>query len=219
MDRDFWLTRWQANEIGFHEGKFNSLLEQFWAQTNVPSDATVLVPLCGKSQDLIWLGARGHSVIGVEFSPKAITDFFQENKVSAHAVREGAHEIWQGGNFTLYCGDFFQLEALLLTQVRGVYDRAALVALPEAQRAQYVQHLTRILPTGVTLLLITLEYAIHEMNGPPFAVLEHEVTALYGAAFHIEKVYSTEVIDRLAHLKTRGLTSMVEKAYIMRSRY
>ena len=42
---------------------------------------TVLVPLCGKSLDLIHLHSLGHNVIGVEWIEQACLEFFSENKI------------------------------------------------------------------------------------------------------------------------------------------
>ena len=42
---------------------------------------SILVTMCGKSVDLLWLCSRGHSVTGVELSPIAVEQFFKENCV------------------------------------------------------------------------------------------------------------------------------------------
>ena len=45
------------------------------------SRLSVLVTMCGKSVDLLWLCNRGHSVTGVELSPIAMSQFFKENSI------------------------------------------------------------------------------------------------------------------------------------------
>src|SRR4030042_914462 len=82
MNPDFWLERWQRNEIGFHQPEINAHLQDFWGQLAVPAGGQVFVPLCGKSRDLLWLRARGHRVLGVELSPIAVRDFFAENALT-----------------------------------------------------------------------------------------------------------------------------------------
>ena len=64
MDPSFWRDRWQAGQIGFHEGRPNSFLERF--ADRLPRGGRVLVPLCGKAEDLAYLAGRGHEVVGVE---------------------------------------------------------------------------------------------------------------------------------------------------------
>lgn len=55
MNPEFWLNRWQRSELGWHEDEFNRHLAEHWPSLQLPSDAPVLVPLCGKSLDILWL--------------------------------------------------------------------------------------------------------------------------------------------------------------------
>ena len=70
-----WLQRWHDNAIGWHHEEFNPCLLRFWRQLQVPTETRVLVPLCGKSCDMVWLAEAGHSVLGVELSPVATAAF------------------------------------------------------------------------------------------------------------------------------------------------
>ena len=65
MDPQYWINRWQENRIGFHEAGVNPLLERFLPLA-AATPPRVLVPLCGKSEDLTWLAALGHPVLGVD---------------------------------------------------------------------------------------------------------------------------------------------------------
>ena len=94
MDPDFWLERWSRDEIGFHQADGNPLLAAHWPTLELPPDAQVLVPLCGKTPDMAWLAARGHAVIGVELSDKAARAFFAEQQLQP--------EIRQRDGFTVY---------------------------------------------------------------------------------------------------------------------
>jgi thiopurine S-methyltransferase len=76
MNADFWHARWKSGRVGFHQDEVNRYLERYWDALDVAVDATVFVPLCGKSRDMLWLRERGHRVVGVEFSPIAVRDFF-----------------------------------------------------------------------------------------------------------------------------------------------
>ena len=50
IDVDFWIARWAEGRIGFHEGRPNTFLTHHVARLG--SHRRVLVPLCGKSEDL-----------------------------------------------------------------------------------------------------------------------------------------------------------------------
>lgn len=168
MKAEFWLERWQRNEIGFHQGEINAHLQEFWGGLQLPAGSEVFVPLCGKSRDLLWLRAQGHRVLGVELSPLAVEDFFLENELKPQVRSHGIFDSWSCDGVTLLCGDFFELEAADLKGVAAVYDRASLVALPPEMRERYAQHLHRILPARVPMLLVTMDYPQAEMSGPPF---------------------------------------------------
>jgi len=81
MDIDFWQQRWAENQIGFHMPEVNPYLSEFWAQLSVLPGSTVLVPLCGKTLDLVWFVSNQYSVLGVECSDQAIEDFFAEQSI------------------------------------------------------------------------------------------------------------------------------------------
>ena len=42
---------------------------------------SILVTLCGKSLDLLWLCEQGHDVVGVELSEIAVKQLFEENGI------------------------------------------------------------------------------------------------------------------------------------------
>ena len=72
MHEAFWQDRWARSQIGFHQEKVNGYLRRHWSALGLPAQATVLVPLCGKSLDLAWLAEQGHAVIGVELAERAV---------------------------------------------------------------------------------------------------------------------------------------------------
>jgi thiopurine S-methyltransferase len=185
-ERAFWDARWREGRIGFHEGRANEHLQRVWPDLNLRAEDAVLVPLCGKSHDLTWLAARGHRVIGVEFSPDAVAAFFAEQGLTPQRKPAGALEAWSAGSLTILLGDFFAVDPLTLAQLCGGslpvawWDRAAVVALPPPTRAAYAQHLAGLLAPGARGLLLCLEYRQEEMPGPPFAVDAAEVQARFG---------------------------------------
>ena len=42
---------------------------------------SVLVPLCGKTADMVWLCEQEHTMVGCELSEVAAQDFFKENDI------------------------------------------------------------------------------------------------------------------------------------------
>jgi len=213
MEPSFWHERWQKNAIGFHQDAINSQLLQFWPKLAPTARAEIFVPLCGKSRDMLWLRERGHSVLGVELSPIAVRDFFTENSLTATRSNVGAFEIWEADRLKILVGDFFHLVANQLSKTSYVYDRASLIALPPALRENYAIHLTKILPNGADILLVTLEYPQNQMQGPPFSVKENEVHTLFNEHYRITQLQAKDVLAENDHLRQRGLNALSECAY------
>ena len=155
----------------------------------------VFVPLCGKSLDMAWLAEIGHDVIGVELSPLAIQDFFTERGVHPAAARTGGFLRLRADGITLLAGDFFELDADQVQPVAAVYDRGALIALPEEMRKLYANRLPELAP--VPILLITVVYDQSQMPGPPFSVSPSEVRRLYEDRYDISVLEGPiDVLDR-----------------------
>ena len=76
MEQSFWAGRWEEGMTGFHEGRVNPNLAKYFERVGAGSDAHVLVPLCGKAVDVMWLAERVGRVTGVEFVEQAVLEFF-----------------------------------------------------------------------------------------------------------------------------------------------
>ena len=77
-----WLSRWENNNIGWHADEVNLQLIERLSELNLVTGDKVFIPLCGKSNDMIYLLGRGFSVVGVEMSKIAVEQFFLENNLS-----------------------------------------------------------------------------------------------------------------------------------------
>lgn len=219
MQPDFWLRRWQNNQIGFHAATANPYLQQYWPGLEVPQGAQVLVPLCGKSLDLVWLAGQGLRVLGIELVEQAVEDFFREHNLQPQIRQHGVFRIYQAGNLELWCGDIFALTAEDLRGCTALYDRAALIALPPAMREAYARHLTQLLPSGCRGLLVNLDYEQSQMDGPPFSVPDIEVQRLLAEwepqLLHLENGLKAE--ENWKFLQ-RGLQRMDEGVYRLQRR-
>jgi len=209
MHSEFWHERWESGRIGFHQAEANLLLTRHWSDLISGGQGRVLVPLCGKSLDMIWLREQGHEVTGVELNERACQAFWSEQNVPVAEQQVGDFSLREKDGLRLLCGDFFALPAEEFETVSWVYDRAALVAFPEPMRQRYAHTLIEQLPAGVGMLLITLEF--NDPEGPPFSVTDDEVRALYGERFSIEKLMAQRGGGRNGRAE-------VESVYIMRDR-
>jgi thiopurine S-methyltransferase len=177
MERSFWETRWKEGRIGFHEGRPNSYLERH--ADRLADDPRVLVPMCGKTEDLAFLASRGHDVIGVELIESAVRAFFDEHGIAPTITPRGKLVEYASPPITIYAGDIFDATRDIVGPIDAIYDRAALVALPDDTRRRYVDHLRSLAGKGKRVLLVSYEYDQSLMAGPPFSVEEAEVRMLY----------------------------------------
>lgn len=218
MQPQFWLERWQQGRIGFHRNEVMPLLAQHWPALELTQGDSVLVPLAGKSLDMLWLAAQGHRVLGVELSQLAVEQFFSDNALSP-VLREYADGVhYSAGDIELVCGDIFQLDATRLAACRGVYDRAALIALPAELRQRYVAQVYGRLPAGCLGLLITLEYPQAEKAGPPFSVAADEVHALFAPAWDIEEIDRRDILAHEPSFQAEGVSALSTAVYRLRKR-
>lgn len=177
MDSDFWHARWGAGQIGFHEGTPNELLTRH--ASVLGERRRVLVPLCGKSEDLAFLAGLGHTVVGVELVESAVQAFFAAHDAAPVVTRLGALTRYEAASIVIFAGDLFATTRELLGPVDALYDRAALIALPEPMRRDYARHLHTLLPPAAPGLVVTIDYDQAKLPGPPFAVPEAELRAHY----------------------------------------
>ena len=213
MQPDFWLDRWRAAQIGFHQAATDRHLMAYWPNLKLPASSSVFVPLCGKSLDLLWLNARGHSVTGVELSPIALESFCMEHGIPARRRVLAGFDVYEAERLALFRGDFFKLTRKLLGNVSAVYDRAALISWAPPLRSAYVDHMAALTDAGTQTLLISVEYPPAQMSGPPFPLDRAAIDELYAEHHSIELLGSHEILDLEPRLRARGLTELREIAY------
>ncbi len=215
MKHDYWLDRWQHEEIGFHQNEINPYLCQYWQALNLTPGSEVFVPLCGKSRDMHWLSEQGHAVLGVELSTIAAQAFFKEGGRTPQHFTNKRFSRYKENNISILCGDFFDLDKNDLAKASAVYDRASLVALPPEMRERYVRHLLHILPPVTQILLVTFDYPQTEMSGPPFAVSPSEVEALYHKHAAIRLLAQENVLAQNPRFQERGLSRLHEGVFLL----
>jgi len=193
-----------------------SLLKKYWHHLNLKTDATVLVPLCGKSLDLDWLAGQGHHVVGVEISEIALKEVMERQPYSFHRSAKGSFTRYHSSSMELWCGDIFKLRQRWLPPVNAVYDKSALIALPPETRSRYAHKIQSLLQPQGKIFINTFEYPQDEMGGPPFAVFEDELVRLYSDRFEITRLHSHSIFEDLSNFQRRGLKSYLnEKIYTL----
>lgn len=192
MEASFWHNKWESNQIGFHENSTNPGLLRHFDKLELPPGSRIFVPLCGKTLDIHWLLAQGFKVVGAELSEIAIKQLFEELNILPMVEDTEDGKVYTAQGIQVFVGDIFTLDSTRVGRIDGIYDRAALVALPEAVRAKYTAHL-RDLSNNAPQLLITFDYDPATMDGPPFSVTKPEVESHYAQYYTLNRVQDSEL--------------------------
>lgn len=214
MEKEFWLERWEKQQIGFHLSDVNKNLLKYFESLGVAKGSCLFVPLCGKSLDMLWLVEQGYKVVGVELSEIAIKDFFKENNLFFEVSSQGKFKKYQTDNITLLQGDIFDLHCDDLPGIDAIYDRAATIALPETIRIKYLEKLKEFGQCFNTLMVL-LEYDQSKVDGPPFSVSE-DFLYTHMQGFDIEKLKEEQVENIPPRFQEQNLT-VKEKVFLIRS--
>ena len=183
-------------------------LRKFWDELNLPENPEVLVPLCGKAIDMIWLEKQGASITGVEISKKAVQEFMDENQRDYETDSFADFTIYHSGSISIWCGDFLKLPKHKLPDYDLIYDKAALVALPQRMRSKYCKKLVSLSSAKTKILLHHFIYDQNEMPGPPFSVSLDEIESGLKNNFEISILEKNELnLSSFEKFQRRGLKS------------
>jgi thiopurine S-methyltransferase len=177
---------------------------------SLPAGSRIFVPLCGKTLDIRWLLSSGQRVVGSELSEIAVKQLFTDLGVTPHTTVAGNLTRYAASGIDIFQGDIFALSRSELNIVDAVYDRAALIALPEPLRNRYARHLAEI-TARAPQLLICVNYDQQRLAGPPFSVDGAEIARLYGDAYGIKPLGSVEIAGGL-----KGKCPATEEVWLLR---
>lgn len=204
-----WIERWANGRTGWHEAAGNAGLHAHWP--TLPEGARVLVPLCGKSPDLIWLARQGYDVTGVELSQIAAQQFFDENSLDFETSASASFDIYAATKTAvkIVVGDYFIFRG---KPFDALYDRGALVALGQEQRPGYIRHTRSLLRKNSTKLIVTLEYDQDVVAGPPFSISDDEMSRYWLGA---RKVASKDDLENCPpKFREAGLREITETVWL-----
>ena len=192
MDTRYWHQKWETNNIAFHKSDANPVLVNYFSKLALDNNSRVFVPLCGKTLDIAWLLSNGYRVAAAELVEMAIEQLFTELGVEPAISTIGNVKHYNADNIDIFVGSIFDVSSEMVGPIDAVYDRAALVALPEDMRQQYTTHLTE-LTDKAPQLLVTYEYDQALMPGPPFSISHKEVNQHYKDSYGLSLLSSTDV--------------------------
>ena len=200
---EFWSKNcWSREHTPWQQVKPHKQLLEFHEKligsNKKSADTSVLVPLCGKSVDLIWLWQQGHTVVGIEAVVSAIHSFQKENHLHLleSTNEDGLTTFSTGdGKLTLIVGDFLnsQLFNSLAGKFHSVWDRASLVAIEPALHSAYKATIRKLInPHGFRYLLSTFVYECPQFQPPPWSIDLAIVSKLYSDMGSVDQLFFGE---------------------------
>jgi thiopurine S-methyltransferase len=188
-----WQLAWEQGNIGWHREGVNTALHDHIQQLDLQQGDTLFFPLCGASLDMKYALDQGYHVKGVELVSLAIERFFDENEIAYKKV----DNVYYGDRITLYCCDVFDLLSNELSDVKAIFDRGALVALPEILRTKYFAHLKMYCSHDIKILAEVFDYDQKLLAGPPFSVSQDYLVAQLDEYDTLEEIpHYKEPIER-----------------------
>lgn len=110
------------------------LMKNVTELTGGRSNLHIFVPLCGKTPDMRWLAEQGHSITGVEASPRYIKKFFQDSNLEYTVQKkkitdEKKADVYKakGQDITIYHCDIFNFSPKVAGgKFDGIWDQSAM---------------------------------------------------------------------------------------------
>ncbi len=211
MEASFWVKSWELGgfHTSFHRRDIHPYVLEYMSPDEIEGK-NILVPLCGKTVDMMYLSQYANKVIGVELVEEAIIQFFQENNLS---YTQTDAKTFVSGNITLLCKDFMALTRQEIGRIDWILDRASLVALPYEMRTDYIKTLDRLSDVGTKQLVVTLEY-FPLINSAPFCITPNEVEDYYGAG-HIIKHVESPNLPNHGMVRKWNLDFLIEHGFVL----
>ena len=211
MEASFWYNSWELG--GFHTSFHRKDIHPYVLQYMHPNEIegkNILVPLCGKTIDLLYLAQYANKVIGVELVEEAIHQFFHENNLQ---VVRPDDTTYVSGNITIYRRDFMALTPADIGPVDWILDRASLVALPYDMRVKYLETIECLSHIGTRQLVITLEY-FPLLESAPFSITPAEIMEYYGRR-HIIRHVESPALPNHGMVRRWKLDFLIEHGFIL----
>ncbi len=188
-----WLRLWEQGDTPWHVDQPDSQLQTYISLlTKDDSSAAILVPFCGKSLDLIWLSEQGYSVTGVELSPLAVEQLFEENSIPHAKTEIGMFTVYKATDrhLKVLVGSLFNLTPEITGLQDAIWDCRSLGAVNIQDRTDFIRVLLSILKPSGNILISHLDYDPSERDGPPFSL----------TAAAIQMLFSTDgwIVERIA---------------------
>jgi Thiopurine S-methyltransferase (TPMT) len=176
---DFWNDRFAAEFTPWDRG---GIPQDFAAFVQSQRPQRILIPGCGRANELSWLLAQGWAATAIDFSHEAVA------RAKAILPQEQHMHVWEADFFV--DGELGSAATSWDTEpYDSVYECAFMCALPPVWRTPWAARVSSLLrPSGV---LAGYFYLGATEKGPPFSIEESELHQLLSGGFQLIQQRST----------------------------
>jgi thiopurine S-methyltransferase len=169
---EFWSQVWDEGTIRFHQTNYNSEMIKYFKDIDLKGKS-VLIPLAGKTKDILFFLEKGAHVTAIEFWEPAVISFFEENNI---AYKKHGYSFF-ADNLTFHAMDFFDLTTEKPFDV--LFDRASQVVFNRTDRPRYYEHISKLIDQRSILLLFSIDHDGSFDYGPPHKIPKAEIISAY----------------------------------------
>jgi thiopurine S-methyltransferase len=169
---EFWSQVWKEGIVRFHQKAYNPEMTHFLKDIDL-KNKTILIPLAGKTKDILFFLEKGAMVTAVEFVEEAIIDFFTENNIPYQKEKN----LYKAHNLNFFAMDFFQLKTNKPFDL--LYDRAGQVVFTPSERPYYYHHISTLIDPHTMLFLLSIDHDGDPNYGPPHKISAQEIIVQY----------------------------------------
>ena len=198
---DYWNNRWKDGDIPWHCSVPNPyILKYFDLLTNGSTEhKSILIPLCGKSKDMLSFYEKGLSVIGVELSQKAVKEFFTDHNLSYTVKKFPSYDEYcnDDGRIKIFCCEFFDFNVSCCggELFDYLWDFRAIVAIHPELHQKYINHIHSLLKPSGKGLLECFEYEFLDPVRPPVSISKEKLTHAMKGLFEVTEITRCEEKD------------------------
>lgn len=236
LQKEYWEKRWEIDYIIWHQSTGNERMQRVLDRVlkeelagKEPSDIKVLLPLCGKTNDMYQMYKRGFTVVGIDWATQPINDFFKENNIETDPSSSSSFIKSKDGRLIIGIGDWFSFGTTAESEKRFpfdkydvIWDRGCFDSINVNLREKFAAKIVPLLaPTGV-LIQDAKIYELKGYKGPPLPLTESDLQKYYGSHLSVEMRDHGEWIDDHAshdtgsHWKARDIKSMQQYVYVLK---
>lgn len=199
---EFWSQIWDEGTIRFHQNQYNSEMLKYFKDIDL-KDKTVLIPLAGKTKDILFFLEKGAHVTAIEFHEPAVVSFFKENNI---AYKKHGYSFF-ADNLTFHAMDFFNFHTEKPFDV--LFDRASQVVFNQKDRPHYYEHISKLIDQHSKLLLFSIDHNGSFDYGPPHKIPKSEIISAYKKMGITLKVNSENIEGALSEkMLAQGIVSL-----------